>query len=92
MLMQDVLNQSDENLADLNNVSVVDPQKSSLDPRQLAKLRAKQLKISQAEREAKKRKAAEDGQALLEKEKDARQRAASEAKQRIQLGLKVREQ
>ena len=92
MLMQDVLNQSDENLADLNNVSVVDPQKSSLDPRQLAKLRAKQLKISQAEREAKKRKAAEDGQALLEKEKDARQRAASEAKQRISLGLKVREQ
>ena len=91
MMMQDVLEQSDAHLADLSSISIVDPTKNVLDKKQIAKLRAKQLEISNAERQAKRNKVAEEGAALLSKEKANRQRAASEAKQRIQLGLKVRE-
>ena len=42
----------------------------------LQKLRAKQLYLSQAEREAKKKKQAEDGLALLAQEKAEKKRAA----------------
>ena len=49
----------------------------------MQKLRAKQLQLSQAEREARKKKQAEDGLALLAQQKADRLRAASEAKAKL---------
>ena len=73
---------------DLDSINVVDPTAQPLDKKALAKLRAKQLEMSKVEREARKKKAAEDGQALMAEEQAKKKRLAQQAKSAIETTLK----
>ena len=67
--MKGILESNDKNedrmSSGLDNLIIVDPRDGQLDKKKIAQLRAKQLKLSQAEREAKKKKHTEDGLAIL---------------------------